>query len=75
MEKINKALEICQDKISDKLVDFDYRRIVLNVLINNPDFCSRLVEFDEENNHDYKIDLLHDIAGLSRNDKHFLPRI
>ena len=75
MEKINKALEICQDKMSDKMVDFDYRRIVLNVLIENPDFCKRLVEYDEETNHDYAFDLMHDIAGLSRNDEHFVTRI
>ena len=75
MEEINKALEICQDKMSDKMVDFDYRRIVLNILIDNPDFCSRLVEYDEETNHDYAFDLMHDIAGLSRNDEHFVTRI
>ena len=74
--EIDKAIRICLDKLINNIYDKPTFLFKLHdTLINNPDFCERLVKLDKENEYDFTMDLLHDISGLMRKDTHFLPRI
>ncbi len=74
-DNIDKAIQICQIRLRKEMLIGTRSIDILSVLFDNDDFCERLVKLDEQNLYDYTFDLKHDIAGLSRNDEHFLPRI
>ena len=81
---VGSAIMICEKylpilvKKNELGIDDGTKQVVLKVLLENPDYCRDLVKYynTEGNSKDLlKINLSHDIAGLSKKDPHFLPRI
>ena len=90
--RIGSAIMICEKylpmlvKKNELGIDDGTRQVVLNILLENPEYCRDLVSY-YNGNYDMKNikedrtisnfigDLSHDISGLSKKDPHFLPRI
>ena len=75
---IGSAIMICEKYLSNRTISIMGRYRLLDVLLENPDYCKDLVKHynTEEKSKDIFISSIsHDIAGLSKKDPHFLPRI
>lgn len=80
---IGSAIMICEKYLPNRTISIMGRYRLLDVLLENPDYCRDLVKYynTEETSKDIlKSSLSHDIAGLSgglsgKKDPHFLPRI
>tara|TARA_R100001443_G_C3262525_1_gene155960 strand:+ start:339 stop:626 length:288 start_codon:yes stop_codon:yes gene_type:complete len=82
-ETLNQGQKIMREYIPTFWNSDKYGWMILGVMIDNPNWTRALIAFVEQNETEWLPSrkdvitqtIMHDIGGLMRNDKHFLPRI
>ena len=82
---IEKAIEICEETLHVMTFSKEKRQIIISILLDNVNYCDDLVDWyygneidTEDNDYSLKVfeDLLaHDLSGLYRKEKDFVPKI